>query len=536
MNDKLKSALKLIVDNHLSDHLAAGVIGLEKEGVRTEADGGFALSAHPLALGSALTHPWITTDYSEAMLEFVTPATVGPEAALEFLDRTHRFVYSHLQDEFIWTASMPCILHCGEQIPLARYGESNQGEMKTVYRRGLGHRYGRVMQVISGVHFNYSLEQPFWPAYQQLLGDNQSAQDFINQQYFGMIRNLQRAGWLVPYLFGASPAVCKSFLCGKPTRLQSFNDTTYFEPYATSLRMGDIGYQNEKEFETGLNICYDNVQSYVDSLRCAIQTPCADYAKIGIKVNGQYQQLNANILQIENEYYSTVRPKQIPLGNEMPVHALLERGVRYVELRSIDINPYEPNGVGLHQLRILELLMLSCLLRTDSTINLQERQMIDANLRNVAHRGRQPGLMLQRPAGEVRLQAWAEELLDAMDSIAIVLDGAKGGHDYQSAVARQRIKVDDPACTPSAIILQEMQEQGEGFHAIGRRLSEQHQQYFCKRPLSAAQQKEFERAGQISLEQQLDIEAADTQSFDEYLAAYFNRKRQRISPLNPISE
>ncbi|MBA1330237.1 glutamate--cysteine ligase, partial [Candidatus Endoriftia persephone str. Guaymas] len=176
-----------------------------------------AQSAHPEALGAPLTHPYITTDYSEALTEFITPPLQQRDAVLEFLRDAQKFVYDRLEgDEILWATSMPCVVEGGCTIPIARYGSSNAGLMKTVYRRGLGHRYGRVMQVIAGVHFNYSLPEAFWPGYQTLEGGKGDLQGFISEAYFGLIRNLQRFGWLVPYLFGASPAICKSFLGGRP--------------------------------------------------------------------------------------------------------------------------------------------------------------------------------------------------------------------------------------------------------------------------------------------------------------------------------
>ncbi|MGD9163263.1 MAG: glutamate--cysteine ligase, partial [Chromatiales bacterium] len=326
--------------------LRGGLIGIEKEGLRVSPHGCISQKPHPVALGSPLTNRYITTDYSEALTEIITPPSDVRSEPLRFLFAAHHFVYQHLHDEILWSASMPCVVEGDAGIPIAEYGNSNAGLMKTVYRRGLGHRYGRVMQVIAGIHFNYSLSTAFWEFYQESEGDKRGSQAFISEAYFGMLRNLQRFGWLIPYLFGASPAVCKSFLGGRPTSLESFDEFTYYEPYATSLRMGDIGYQNSKEEGTGIKACYDCLDAYVETLSRAIETPCPIYQAIGVKVDGRHEQLNANILQIENEYYSTVRPKQIPEYMEKPIHALKRRGVRYVELRSLDVNPFNPLGIA----------------------------------------------------------------------------------------------------------------------------------------------------------------------------------------------
>ena len=363
MYQRLQQRLSLLAASDFEEALSTSKIGLEKESLRVLPEGGISQTPHPVAWGSALTNPQITTDFSEALAELVTPPCDSVTEVIQSLDDIQNFVYRNLDDEILWATSMPCVVAGETGIPLAQYGSSNAAQMKTAYRRGLGLRYGRSMQVIAGVHFNYSFSDKFWRQYQPLLNKTDgmqsddlqagALQNFISDQYMGLIRNLLRYGWLVPYLFGASPAICKSFLNGQRTILQDFNSNTYFEPYATSLRLGDIGYQNNKEELAGIKACYDSLDAYIESMQCAINTPYPGYEKIGVKVNGEYQQLNANILQIENEYYSSVRPKQIVQGNEKPSTALKKRGIQYVELRSLDVNVFDPHGINSEQLHFL---------------------------------------------------------------------------------------------------------------------------------------------------------------------------------------
>jgi glutamate--cysteine ligase len=287
--------------------LHQGLFGLEKESLRVSVNGGIASTEHPAALGSALFHPAITTDYSEALIEFITPPMGSVVAALDYLADLQAYVYRRLDQEVLWATSMPCVLSGDQKIPIAHYGTSNAGRMKHVYRVGLGHRYGRVMQVIAGVHFNWSLAEELWPAFRLIEGRVCGLRDFRDQRYMAQIRNLQRYGWLIPYLFGASPAVCKSFFLGQSTTLPAFDETTYYEPYATSLRMGDIGYQNSREEGLGIKACYDDVHQYADSLLDATMRPAKAWEALGVRDGDDYRQLNANILQIENEYYSTVQ-------------------------------------------------------------------------------------------------------------------------------------------------------------------------------------------------------------------------------------
>ncbi|KRT54734.1 glutamate--cysteine ligase [endosymbiont of Ridgeia piscesae] len=522
MLSRLEERLKKIEQNQLGILLGQGLIGLEKESLRVTPAGGIAQSAHPEALGAPLTHPYITTDYSEALTEFITPPLQQRDAVLEFLRDAQKFVYDRLEgDEILWATSMPCVVEGGCTIPIARYGSSNAGLMKTVYRRGLGHRYGRVMQVIAGVHFNYSLPEAFWPGYQALEGGKGDLQGFISEAYFGLIRNLQRFGWLVPYLFGASPAICKSFLGGRPSSLKSFDEYTYYQPYATSLRMGDIGYQNSKEQGTGVKVCYDCLDAYLETLGRAVETPCPIYQTIGVEVDGRYEQLNANILQIENEYYSTVRPKQIPDGMEKPILALRRRGVRYIELRSLDVNAFDPLGIDQPQIRFLEAFLLLCLLLESPAINVFEQKEIDRNEGAAAHRGRDPRLFLQRNGREIRLRDWALEIFDAMLPICELLDADSADQPYQQALSSLRERIIDPDLTPSAQMLAQMRQQGEPFFGFAQRMSQQHNDYFRQQRLSAEREALFRQAAATSWQRQREIEAQPQAPFGQYLADYF---------------
>ncbi len=511
--------------------LGANRIGLEKEGLRVAPDGRLAQTPHPAALGSALTHPYITTDFSEALLELITPPQTEAQAALDFLRDLHVFVVRHLGDERLWCASMPCVIECASDIPLAYYGTSNAGVMKTVYRRGLANRYGRMMQIIAGVHFNFSFAESFWELYQEHRGDPGDAVWFRAEAQMAMIRNLQRVGWLVPYLFGASPAVCASFVQGRTTELIPFNPHTLYAPHATSLRMGNIGYQNKQEEGLGMKANYDSLDAYVRSLTWAIETPCPQYEAIGIKVGGRYEQLNANVLQIENEYYSTVRPKQITGWLEKPTHALRQRGIRYVELRSLDVNPFEPLGVGLEQLYLLETLMLYCLLEDSPRIGTPERRDIDDNFTLVAHRGREPGLTLARNGQGIRLRDWAHEILSEMTGIAELLDGASDG-TYGQVLRQEREKIDHPDLTPSARMLEEMRARREGFFELAWRWSEQHDRLFRGMSLDPERQSWFEQLAAESSIRQRAIEAEDRVDFETFLQDYF---AGRLDPEQKVS-
>jgi len=518
-----RKRLKRLLDLKHSQLMRNSAIGVEKESLRVNTQGSIAQTPHPKKLGSALTHPWITTDFSEALTEFITPPLHQIHDVLGFLRDTQQYVYQCLDDEFLWATSMPCVVDGETSIPIADYGTSNSGMMKHIYRKGLGYRHGCTMQVIAGVHFNYSFPPEFWPIYAELEGSRMPIQDFISESYMSLIRNLQRFGWLIPYLFGSSPAICKSFLGGRETSLQSFNEDTYYEPWATSLRMGDIGYQNNHENETGIKANYDTLQRYIDSLVCAISTPCPEFEKIGVKVDGEYRQLNANILQIENEYYSTIRPKQIVTGNEMPSMALKRRGVAYVELRSLDVNAFDPLGINEREMYFLECFLLFCLLHESPVISTSERRAIDENELKTAHRGRDPELKLTRNNEPVLLRDWASELLEEIQGVCELLDQGAEHTPYCDALAAQRKKVENPDLTPSARMLQEMRDRGEGFYHFAKRMSEIHLHFFTNLPMSEDKQRFYQALASKSIEDQNAREAADVPGFDEYLTQYFSQ-------------
>ena len=491
--------------------------GIERECLRVDADGQLALTPHPNALGSALTHTQITTDYSESLLEFITPAEADPAVTLADLEQIHRFAYSKLDGEYLWSPSMPCALPDEDSIPIARYGSSHIGELKYVYRKGLALRYGKTMQCIAGIHYNVSLPDALWQLQQQAEGDTSNAQDYQSARYIALIRNFRRYSWLLMYLFGASPALHKGFMRGNPHQLQVLDDETFYLPYATSLRMSDLGYQSTAQ--AGLTPCYNDLQSYTDSLRQAVGTPYPAYVEIGAKRDGEWLQLNTHILQIENEYYSNIRPKRVTHSGERPIQALMARGVQYVEVRCLDINPFLPLGIDLTESRFLDAFLLFCAMQDSPMLEHDECHACTDNFLSVVKEGRRPGLLLQRNGQPVALHAWATELLEQILPLAELLDQSQGGSAHSQALHAQQAKVADPGLTPSAQVLAQLQ-QGLNFTEFGMRQSKLHAAYFRSQPLSAEQQAAFETSAAQSVQSQRELEATEEGDFDSFAAAY----------------
>src|SRR5436190_3458225 len=419
-----------------SDALRGMRRGIEKESLRVRPDGSIAQTLHPAALGSALTHPHITTDFSESQLELITGVQPSVESCLEELTFIHQVVYRHIGEEILWCASMPCSLPSDHLIPIGRYGTSNVGRAKTVYRLGLAHRYGRRMQAISGIHYNFSLP------------------GVTSDEYFALIRNFRRRSWLLLYLFGASPAVCSSFVAGRQHELKELAPGTMYAPHGTSLRMGRLGYQSEAQ--ASLAVSYNSLKSYTASLYDALTKPYAPYERIGILKDGEYLQLNTTLLQIENEFYSTVRPKRRIKRGERPLHALRSRGVEYVEVRLMDLDPFVPTGITPATCRFLDVFLLHCLLADSAPDTPREIREVRDNLQRVAHRGREPGLTLLRNGRETSLADWAREVMAQCEPIPEKIDERLGGAAYRDAYEAMLKLAADASQTPSARVLHAM--------------------------------------------------------------------------------
>ena len=505
----------------LSGRLQAQVLrgikrGYEKECLRVDADGRLAQTPHPKTLGSKLTHPWITTDYSEALLEYITPPSADPDHPLRFLRDIHRYITPLLGSETTWAGSMPCLLGDDSNIPLADYGTSNKAKFKYVYREGLSLRYGRQMQTIAGVHYNWSLPDDFWTALHACCETQESIQDFTSERYFGLIRNFLRYGWLIPYLFGASPAICESFLRGAKSDLRQLVPGTLYGPYATSLRMSDLGYQNRAQ--ANLQVSFNSLHEYTLALESAIRTPDPYYQKLGVKDGAHWKQLNANLLQIENEFYAAMRPKRV--GSERPAKSLQLRGVEYVEMRLFDLNPMVDIGITPEQSVFADVLLLMCLFRDSPPISSREQSENDENKNRIVNRGRQPDLHLLAHNGEYPFRPMAHELFDDMAPFAEMLDAAYGGDHYAKVMQQLRQRIDDPDLTPSAQVLEAAREH-RGYFKYTLFASQQHKQALLAQPLDAETQARFENSARESLALQEHIEATEQGSFEEYVARYY---------------
>jgi len=508
--------------------------GIEKESLRVRPDGTLADTPHPAGLGSALTHPHITTDFSESQLELITGIHADIDACLAQLTEIHQVVYRQVGDELLWCTSMPCGLPADDDIPLGQYGNSNLGRAKTVYRNGLGHRYGRRMQTISGVHYNFSMPEAAWPILQRADAAGGSAISYQAGAYFHLIRNFRRHSWLLLYLFGASPTVCSSFVAGRTHGLQEFNAGTLFLPGATSLRMGPLGYQSDAQ--ASLAVSFNSLRSYAESLNAALTRPYPPYEAIGLREGEDYRQLGTTLLQIENEFYGTIRPKPRFRSGERPLYALGERGVEYVEVRCMDNDPYSPIGIAAGTIRFLDMFLLHCLLHESPPDTSDEIAAMSRNQHNVALRGRDPNLRLIRRGEELGLAEWSRDLLDQCEPIAAALDDAHAGSAYREALAAARAASADSSATRSARVLAEIGQSGDNSYvAFALAQSMRHRRVLRDQPLPPEVEARYAAMAEESLAARRRIEAADNIPFETYRRQYLSKDLLSGSLLRPQS-
>jgi len=501
---------KTISLDEIGTSLSDGGIGIEKECLRVNKSS-ISQNDHFHALGSSLCNQYITTDFSESLLEFITPPVNDKNQALDFLDNIHHFVTQKIEDEYLWPLSMPPFINSESDINIAKYGTSNEALFKMTYRKGLSNRFGRLMQAIAGIHFNYSLPQTFWNKIQYLFPE-MNEKDIKSKIYFRTLRNTQRMNWMILYLFGASPIVSKNFVNSKDEFIK-FRDY-YYLPYATSLRMSDLGYQNFNQ--SNLNISLDSLKKYTDDLNIATSTKSLVTEQIR-ELQKNFSQINSNILQIEDEYYAVVRPKSNVVSNERPIAKLINHGVDYIELRSIDLNPFSRKGIDSDTIEFLEMFLIYCTLKSSPQLSKDELKESKHNDLLVARNGRKEGLMLRRNKKNISLKDWGNEIFDEMFSFISILGNKK------SILNRYKEFIQDSELTISESFLNRALEENTNFNIIGYQIAKKNKKHYLN--LHASENIYWEilqSEADSSINRQSRLEADDNKSFEEYVKSYFS--------------
>ena len=489
--------------------------GLEKESLRVDRYGYLSQNPHPSVFGSALTHSNITTDFSEAQLEFITRPHNSIEHCMREMDEIHGYVYQYLDHEILWPSSMPCMLKSERRIPIAHYGNSNLGKYKHLYRKGLGFRYGRTMQTISGMHFNFSIPEELWNTMASI-HDAGNTIEFRNSSYLSLMRNFRRYSWLLLYLFGASPAVCGSFLAGQEHNLQSEDSDTYYLSEATSLRLGRLGYHSTVQSQ--YFISYNSLSDYTRCMVDLLTQPYPIYEEIGIRSNtGDYLQLSTSILQVEAESYGTIRPKPKQQTGLRPLVALNKYGIEYIEARCLDLNPFCPTGIDKQTLYFLDVFMLWAWMSNSPLDSLKSWEEIQDNQARTVNAGRAPDACISLDGKIYHLRALGKTIVESMTTLAETLDDVCESKNYSQSVELQLQKLDDSELTPSAKILNTINTNQFAYYYLVADRSKSYQQMFLTMELAAERKRVLDEESTQSIERQQALEQTDETSFEQYL-------------------
>ncbi len=499
MNSPLYSQLLHQFSGKHASLLKKTLHGLEKENLRVDPRGQLSKKGHPQALGSALNHPHISLDFANAQLEFITQPFAHIEHALEQLTDIHHYVYQQLGSELLWPSSMPCEILNEQEVDLAQFGLTQEAYEKELYREGLARRYGKKMQLLSGIHYSFSLQDPFFEHLKTVYKSKESLEDFRSKMYLALSRNFLRWGWLISYLFGASPLGDQSTFTKSDPHLKKMGLSTFIAPDATSLRMSHLGYFSKIQSQRVISL--NSLDAYRRDLKKALTTSHPCFEKIGVMENGKQIQMNTNVLQIEAEHYSRIRPKPFSHISKRPLEAL-EEGVGYFEVRNIDINPLIPLGLDLDMLYFMHLFFIFCLFKKSPPILTGEAKIICHNQNQVALLGRSPSLKLVQKKGAslVSLKKWAGEIIHEMKELALLLDGT-GKPLYQKSLKRQLAKVDDVMKTPSAQLIQDFNKEKLDYQQFILKKGEKFKKYFMQTSLSSSKKTAFEKLAKISLAQ-----------------------------------
>ncbi|QFQ32572.1 glutamate--cysteine ligase [Buchnera aphidicola (Aphis fabae)] len=484
--------------------------GIERETLRIKKNGNFSNTQHPYDIGSALTHQWITTDFSENLLEFITPNTNNIDYLLIFLKDLHSFVAYKNSNELMWPFSIPYIYKKSTNIQIAKYGTSNYGAFKTLYRKGLKIRYGDLKNTISGIHYNFSLPTTFWPK------DTTEKTDNISSGYLNLIRNYYRFGWIIPYLFGSSPAILENFITNKKYKFQKNKEGILYLPWSTSLRLSDMGYTSTSIED--LNITFNNLESYINCLKKAMNTPSKKFSDLGlINKLGEFQQLNTNILQLENELYTQIRPKRTTNYGESLLDALKDRGIEYVEIRSLDINPFSSIGINKNQILILDLFLIWCSLMDAPKTKKTDFYFITKNWNKIIFEGRKPNQKIYiNENKKYKLKKIGKRIFQDLKKIAIILDNQSKNEEYQKVCDKKILFFEYPELTYSAKFLKLFIENNR-IKKTGLNLANTYHNQFINQFYYNSHKQILENETIRSHQKEIELEKNETLSLKDYL-------------------
>lgn len=520
--------------------------GIEKENARVLSCAALSNQPHPLSFGSPLTHPNITTDFAENLLECITSPYSGANGRARLfqdLGEITSYVNYVLSDmpsqEHLWPYSMVYLPNKKSvvDIPIAKYGQSNIGLMKHLYRKGLDFRYGKAMQMISGIHYNLSfpvdllLKLGLLPG-APVDGHLNDISALVTQRYLGVVRNFIQYKWVLPLLFGASPVCYAGYLLKDssddvcpPYYLDKMGDDLYCSSYATSLRLSDIGYQVKEQLIHRLQA--NSISGYAKELLAMTNMPCERFMTDSLKdASGEYLQMSNFLLQLESELYAVIRPKPDAGSNLRPASALFNNGVTYLEVRCLDLDPFSPYGVSQKTTAFVDVFLMYMLLHNSPTMQYEKDRVYVQNFSNIVIGGRRLDDQVSIDGVTKNHISELKLMLNDMIALAEIMDCCEDGNkaDYSLAVQEQIDKMNNLSLLPSQRIINQFVLSKESFKDQMIELSGRHENKINNaHPITASLLDKFKKTTKDSVSDQIIAEKESSNSdlsFDEFLTKY----------------
>ncbi|MDU7106832.1 MAG: bifunctional glutamate--cysteine ligase GshA/glutathione synthetase GshB [Clostridium perfringens] len=459
-----KGLLKIIKDESLEDYFIKANFGLEKENVRVTESGNLALTPHPKAFGDREKNAYIKTDFSESQLEMVTPVCNTLEEVYSFICNLNKVVSLEIMKngEFLWPQSNPPILPREEEIPIAKL--SNRED--ELYRENLSYKYGKKKQVISGIHYNFSFKEEFIKLLYKELKVEKDFREFKDDIYLRMARNFQKYHWLLIYLTGASPVFHESYIEEIKEEGEKLGEDSYYIKDDTSLRNSSYGYKNKKDYY----VSYNSIGEYASDIKNLVKD---------------------KEIQSIKEYYNPIRLKS--LGSEDMLESLLNKGIDYLEVRLLDLDPLSIQGVSKETLYLVHLFMIYTLLKENKEITYKDQEEFFKNHDMVALKGRNEEAVIHENGVPVLLKDKGREILSEMDEIVEIL--FSNNEEFKNVIKRALEKINNPHDIISEKLIKDIKE--EGYINFHMRLAKEYLNNFKNKEFNLVGYEDLELSTQI---------------------------------------
>ncbi|MFR1317177.1 MAG: bifunctional glutamate--cysteine ligase GshA/glutathione synthetase GshB [Clostridium perfringens] len=456
--------LKIIKDESLEDYFIKANFGLEKENVRVTERGNLALTPHPKTFGDREKNPYIKTDFSESQLEMVTPVCNTLEEVYSFICNLNKVVSLEIMKngEFLWPQSNPPILPREEEIPIAKL--SNRED--ELYRENLSYKYGKKKQVISGIHYNFSFKEEFIKLLYKELKVEKDFREFKDDIYLRMARNFQKYHWLLIYLTGASPVFHESYIDEIKKEGEKLGEDSYYIKDDTSLRNSSYGYKNKRDYY----VSYNSIEEYASDIKNLV---------------------NDKEIQSIKEYYNPIRLKS--LGSEDMLESLINKGIDYLEVRLLDLDPLSIQGVSKETLYLVHLFMIYTLLKENKEVTYKEHEEFFQNHDMVALKGRNEEAVIYENGVPVLLKDKGREILSEMGEIVEIL--FSNNEEFKNVIKRALEKINNPHDTISEKLIKDIKE--EGYINFHMRLAKEYLNNFKNKEFNLVGYEDLELSTQI---------------------------------------